>query len=130
MPRFVLLEHRWNGVHWDFMLEIAPGGMLRTWAIDAEIVAGRSLPARALGDHRSEYLDYEGEVSGGRGAVRRIDRGEYTVEIWTPERVRARLAGGQLAGLVELRAIGTGGSGVGPSETSSCSWTFRLGNFD
>ena len=46
MPRFVLLEHVWNGVHWDFMLEA--GEVLRTWAIDAPIVAGQDLPARAL----------------------------------------------------------------------------------
>ena len=38
MPRFVLLEHVWNGVHWDFMLEA--GDVLRTWAIDQPIVAG------------------------------------------------------------------------------------------
>ena len=31
--RFVVLEHEWNGVHWDFMIE--DDGRLRTWAIDA-----------------------------------------------------------------------------------------------
>src|SRR5262245_41993464 len=92
MPRFVLLEHRWNGVHWDLMLETETGGLLRTWAIDSEVVAGLDLPARELGDHRADYLDYEGEVSGNRGTVRRIDRGEYTTEIWTPGLVRVRLA--------------------------------------
>jgi hypothetical protein len=49
MPRFVVLEHRWNGVHWDFMLE--RGGVLRTWAVDAPIVAGEEVPARSLADH-------------------------------------------------------------------------------
>ncbi len=29
--RFVILEHQWNGVHWDLMLE--QGGVLRTWAL-------------------------------------------------------------------------------------------------
>ena len=38
----------WDGVHWDLMLETEPGGPLRTWAIDAPIVAGKDLPARAL----------------------------------------------------------------------------------
>ncbi len=65
MPRFVLLEHVWNGVHWDFMLE--HGEVLRTWAIDSPIVAGQDLPARALPDHRRIYLEYEGEISGNRG---------------------------------------------------------------
>ena len=38
MPRFVLLEHHWDGVHWDLMLDV--GAVLRTWAIDAPIVPG------------------------------------------------------------------------------------------
>ncbi len=75
MPRFVLLEHKWNGVHWDFMLEA--GEVLRTWAIDAPLVAGRDLPARALDDHRKVYLEYQGEISGNRGSVRRVDAGVF-----------------------------------------------------
>ncbi len=30
-----------------------------------------------LKDHRLEYLDYEGHISGNRGQVYRIDRGRY-----------------------------------------------------
>ena len=82
MPRFVLLEHHWNGVHWDLMLEA--GDVLRTWAIDAPIVSDVELPARALVDHRPHYLEYEGEVSGGKGFVRRLDRGDYEPLVWTP----------------------------------------------
>ena len=33
----MVLEHDWDGVHWDFMLEA--GERLRTWAIDAPIMA-------------------------------------------------------------------------------------------
>jgi hypothetical protein len=33
-----------------------------------------------LGDHRREYLTFEGEVNGGRGWVVRVARGEYAVE--------------------------------------------------
>src|SRR4051794_23591291 len=43
MPRFVLLEHRRDGVHWDFMIEAGPA--LRTWAIDAPIAPEVPLPA-------------------------------------------------------------------------------------
>ena len=96
MPRFVLLEHHWNGVHWDFMLEA--GEVLRTWAIDAPIVSGRDLPARALGDHRKIYLDYEGEVSGDRGTVRRVDAGTFRALIWPKDHVRVEVAGSQLVG--------------------------------
>lgn len=94
--RFVVLEHRWNGVHWDFMLE--HGESLRTWAIDEPIVAGVETPARALPDHRLAYLDYEGPISGDRGSVARVDRGVYVPLEWTDDRVRVRLSGRQLVG--------------------------------
>jgi hypothetical protein len=123
MPRFVVLEHTWNGVHWDMMFET--GDRLRTWAIDAPIVPGIELPARALADHRLEYLHYEGDVSGARGSVRRIDQGEYAALLWEEDRVRVKLAGAQLVGEAELwltsRRLSCG---------SALSWTFRLGNFD
>jgi hypothetical protein len=121
MPRFVLLEHRWNGLHWDFMLE--NGQTLRTWAIDAPVAVGQDLPARDLPDHRSIYLDYEGEVSGGRGRVRRLDEGTYDTFVWSASLVRVRLQGVQLVGEVELRQIGKASEGAG-------SWIFRLGNLD
>ena len=100
MPRFVLLEHVWNGVHWDFMLEY--GEVLRTWAIDAPLVASQDLPARALPDHRRVFLEYEGEISGNRGRVRQLDTGTYRALQWSADRVRVELAGSQLVGEVEL----------------------------
>lgn len=133
--RFVVLEHRWAGVHWDFMVESAPGGPLRTWALDAEPAPDRAIPARALADHRREYLSYEGEISGGRGSVARWDEGTCVVEVWEPGRVRLALDGGHLRGPVELLASSTAGA-VGPSGTTSASgagggsgatWAFRLG---
>jgi len=121
MPRFVLLEHLWDGVHWDFMLE--RGEILRTWAIDAPIVSGRDLPARALGDHRRIYLEYEGEISGGRGRVRRLDSGTYRAVDWSADRVQIEVAGSQLAGELELRFVG--GESLGAPL-----WIFRMGNLD
>jgi DNA polymerase Ligase (LigD) len=121
MPRFVLLEHRWDGVHWDFMLE--DGDVLRTWAIDAQVVSRVELPARALPNHRRFYLDYEGYVSGNRGTVTRIDEGFYTALIWEEGRVRVRLDGAQLVGVVDIRQVGIDSAGA-PS------WIFRLGNLD
>lgn len=117
-PRFVLLEHHWDGVHWDLMLEAGPS--LRTWAIDAPIVADHDLPARALADHRPIYLDYEGPISGDRGSVRRVDRGTFEVRVWEPDRVVVDLRGDQLKGLAELWRD--------RSETSRVRWYLRLGN--
>ncbi len=128
--RFVVLEHRWNGVHWDFMVETAPGGPLRTWAVDAEPAPSRDLPARALADHRRDYLTYEGELSGDRGSVRRWDEGTCVVEAWEAGRVVLELAGAQLTGRLELSRTpaGTGaGAGSASGAGGSVSWTFRLG---
>jgi hypothetical protein len=121
MPKFVLLEHTWNGVHWDLMFE--RGDVLRTWAIDAPVVSGRDVPARALGDHRLVYLEYQGEIAGGRGRVRRLDSGTYRVVEWSAERVRVELAGTQLAGVLELRLLAD--ESPGPPR-----WALRIGNFD
>ncbi|APW59468.1 DNA polymerase ligase N-terminal domain-containing protein [Paludisphaera borealis] len=121
--RFVLLEHRWDGVHWDFMLESE--GRLRTWAIDEPIAAGKILDARALDDHRLAYLDYEGPISGGRGSVARVDHGTYVACEWTAEKVRARIVGSQLVGEVLLWKNPLESSGP-----DGRSWKFRLGNVD
>ena len=121
MPRFVLLEHRWDGVHWDLMLE--RGEILRTWAIDAPIVEGVDLPARSLADHRRLYLDYQGEVSGNRGTVRRVDEGNYTSLSWESDAVRILLEGSQLVGEAELCQVGLSSEG-------GWSWIFRLGKVD
>jgi hypothetical protein len=114
--RFVILEHRWQGVHWDFLVEDGPA--LRTWAIDQPIVADVDLPARPLPDHRPIYLEYEGEISGDRGSVQRWDSGTCEILEWGPDRVRLRVAGVQIAGLAEFRCLG---------ETDVRCWTFRLG---
>src|SRR5690349_10408973 len=115
MDRFVILEHEWDGLHWDLMLE--RGEVLRTWAIDAPIVAGVELPARALADHRRMYLDYEGPISGARGTVKRVEEGRYDVLHWARDRVVVHLLGTQLVGEVELRRFSS------REGTSPLSWT-------
>ena len=114
--RFAILEHRWDGVHWDFLVEDGP--TLRTWAVDAPIVEAVDLPARALPAHRRIYLDYEGAISGGRGTVRRLDEGRCEVIEWSEGRVRLVVRGVQLVGTVELRRV---------EEEGRPSWRFRLG---
>ena len=103
MPRFVILEHTWNGVHWDIMLEA--GEALRTWSADTPISGGWAVPVRAMADHRAAYLDYEGPVSGNRGEVKQWDSGTFHVHEWSEVLVRIDLRGHQLFGLLELRAV-------------------------
>lgn len=100
MPRFVLLEHDHPYLHWDFMLEV--GGVLRTWRLDAPPVPGRGGAAAGLAEHRFAYLDYEGPVSGGRGTVRRWERGTYEWLEDGPDRVAVRLEGERLRGVARL----------------------------
>jgi hypothetical protein len=122
MPRFVILEHDWNGRHWDVMLE--SGDVLRTWAVAERPEPGRDLPARPLADHRLAYLEYEGPITGGRGTVRRVDRGEYDVVSWSESRVVVELRGGRYSGPAELRAEASG------TPAGAFTWTLRLGKVD
>lgn len=96
MPRFVVLEHDRPTLHWDLMLEV--GLVLWTWRLDANPRAGGSCGAVRIADHRRLYLDYEGEVSGGRGTVKRVAAGEFAWVEDTPERVVVELRGANLAG--------------------------------
>jgi len=123
--RFVVLEHDWNGVHWDFMLE--NGASLRTWAVDAPIVPGVELAARLLPDHRRTYLTFEGPISGDRGSVRRVAEGEFQTIEWRVDCVRVQLSGAQLVGEVDLYRSP---SGTDSKAGSTPSWTFLLGKVD
>ena len=59
------------------MLEVGADEPLRTWRLLARPTAGGTIPAEPLGEHRREYLAYEGRVSGDRGSVSRWDEGRY-----------------------------------------------------
>lgn len=98
MPRFVILHHEvnisdrvaddskpaalWNsntlksrGTHWDLMFE--DDGTLLTWAVPSKPEPGLCDLAWRLPDHRLAYLDYEGEISGGRGCVTQVMAGTF-----------------------------------------------------
>ena len=77
--RFVILHHQGiDDPHFDIMLETAPGSPLATWRAPLWPI---TVPATLvqLSDHRREYLEYEGEISGGRGHVTRIATGTYAI---------------------------------------------------
>jgi hypothetical protein len=101
--RFVLLEHHWNGVHYDFMIEA--GDVLRTWKLSQPPEPHRRQLALATFDHRLVYLDYEGTISGDRGHVRRWDAGTYEELSCEEEILRLRLGGTRLDGVVQLRLL-------------------------
>ena len=112
MPRFVVLEHHHQGVHWDLMLESA--GALRTWRLEGEPADAAIIRATPLADHRSIYLEYEGEISGGRGSVTRWDAGSFEWLASEADCVIVKLAGKRLVGDVYLCKVESG------------DWEFRL----
>jgi hypothetical protein len=100
VPRYVILEHDWPSLHWDFLLEA--GEVLRAWRLLGEPGPGREVPAEPNADHRPLYLDYEGPVSGGRGSVTRWDAGEFDWVENTADRVVVELRGGKVVGRAEV----------------------------
>ena len=120
MPRFVILRHETpadypRGLHWDLMLESS--GTLRTWALEEEPLPGARLSAEALADHRPAYLEFEGEISGKRGAVSRWDAGTYTIQSQTATRWEIQLWGQHLRGDAVLQR----------DEQDTKRWTLTLG---
>jgi hypothetical protein len=104
MPRYVILQHDFPELHWDFMVEAGPA--LRTWRLDMPPQAGQAVAATASFDHRLLYLDYEGPVSGNRGRVIQWDRGEYEDVAFDADRLDIQLRGRKLRGRVTLQADG------------------------
>ncbi len=96
MPRFVLLEHDHPVLHWDFMLE--RGCILRTWRLDCVPGESDAISAEPLPYHRLAYLDYEGPVSGGRGTVERVDRGEFELIREDADSIEVVISGERLQG--------------------------------
>lgn len=73
--RYAVLHH--TGIdppHFDLMFETTPGSKLSTWRCPHWPPQSGDIFA-ALGDHRREYLEYEGAVSGNRGHVNRVAAG-------------------------------------------------------
>lgn len=106
--RFALLRHEMpentgRESHFDLMLESE--GELLTWAID-KIPSG-SVVAKAtqLANHRIDYLHYEGDISGNRGSVRRLDHGTYRMIARSEALFQIHIKGARLSGFLELRLL-------------------------
>src|SRR5262245_39924132 len=100
MPRFVLLEHDHPTPHLDLLFEV--DNVLWAWGLQ-ELPADRgAVAAQRNFDHRLLYLDYEGPISGGRGRVRRVDRGDYDWIACGEENLEVVVRGRVLNGRLEL----------------------------
>lgn len=105
--RYVILRHETppsfgRPPHYDLMLE--RDGALQTWAVERldEVLAGETVTAEKLADHRLAYLEYEGPVSNDRGSVSRWDAGEYEKIREEAQDIAVRLSGGRFQGELML----------------------------
>jgi hypothetical protein len=83
------------------MLEHA--GALLTWAVAEPPMSGKEQSAERLADHRLAYLDFEGELTGNRGSVRRWDAGTCQIERVAEDEVWANIKGVKLKGRMTAR---------------------------
>jgi hypothetical protein len=111
MARFVVQQHWRSEEDWHFDLMLEGASALVTFSCPAppDDVAALPETVRHLGDHRLEYLEHEGEVSGGRGWCKIHDRG--TMEWLEPtdpaliaasDEIRVRLEGEKAKGVYRL----------------------------
>lgn len=107
---FALLEHTTrDGVHWDLLLEVAEQERLRTWRLAVNPLRGAAeIAVQQLADHRREYLEFEGDISGERGHVRRLDRGAAEWLRTGDCELRIRLSGERLRAVIEIVADADG----------------------
>ena len=103
MPRFAILSHDYPVPHWDLFLEAGPS--LRSWRLSAPLEPATSVAAEPVPDHRLDYLDYEGPVSGGRGTVTRVDGGQFTWIEDSPDRLVVNLFGNRFTGRLTLGCL-------------------------
>lgn len=60
---------------WTARIIPPPARWRQTGAFAVEVIA----------PHRRDYLAFEGEIAGGRGAVKRVDEGFVTALVWTDD---------------------------------------------
>jgi hypothetical protein len=92
VPRFTISHHTGakDGDHYDLLLE--RGDLLKSWRLrHTHFERLQQVPMTQ--DHRMLYLDYEGEISNGRGRVAVWDTGAYLEDEWTDGRIRVALGG-------------------------------------
>src|SRR5688572_20105559 len=88
--RYAVLRHEGiDAPHVDFLYETAPGSMLQTWRLPTWPIREVEEATR-IRDHRPAFLTYQGQLTGDRGNVIRIDDGTCTIEA-SARRVVVRL---------------------------------------
>ncbi|MDB5358578.1 MAG: hypothetical protein JWN24_5031 [Phycisphaerales bacterium] len=79
--QYAILHH--TGIpqpHFDLLFETLPGSELAAWRSPVWPIETNT-PLTRLRDHRRVYLEFEGELTRGRGSVSRVARGTCAVEV-------------------------------------------------
>jgi hypothetical protein len=111
VTRWVLLRHaRGDSVHFDWLIEPAPGEALVSFRLHALPRLGERelLSAELAPDHRPIYLDFEGPIQGRRGTVTRVARGTCDIIRLDERRLEARLTWQGGSARLRARPIGRG----------------------
>ena len=115
--RSVVLRHTLadGSEHLDWMIERtdgSPGAGLITFrlSIGTDLFRAETFQAERIGDHRRDYLMYEGPVSSGRGRVDRVAR--YRVVDLAADEARLRVVLEQTGGGGRMKW--TGEQEIGP----------------
>jgi hypothetical protein len=89
--RYAVLRH--EGVdqpHFDLLFETSPGSMLQTWRLPAWPLV-QVEEATRIRDHRPAFLAYQGQLTGDRGHVMRVDEGTCTLDAAAQRRLVVHL---------------------------------------
>lgn len=103
--RFVIQEHFARTHHFDFRLEHE--GVYRSWVIPKglPIQCGQQRLAIQVSDHELAFGEFEGVIAEGEygaGEIKIWDRGCYSAEEWSDDRIVVRLSGARIIGTYAL----------------------------
>lgn len=110
LPTVILLHETRDGRHHDWMLANPhdPDGPLWTARVTPPPAHWHELEwwdLVPLPPHRRIYLTYEGEISNGRGSVKRVDEGRFTAKLWTESHLVIDLQLWSCEGTVEITRL-------------------------
>jgi hypothetical protein len=107
MPlRYAILHHQLNvgDSHFDLLCETAPNSSLAAWRSPRWPIEQPTEVTR-IKDHRRIYLDFEGEISEGRGYITRVAGGGCEVTVGEGSRWTIRLLDGAAPQTLAVRPL-------------------------